>query len=103
TGARCGQLNKADDRKSGHPPSMRSRCSAQLPDLFSTGRDGSAVHSAIEPSYMLVFLLPSTSLRPNQAIEAQWPVLQKAIFFSSVPRPTASDSALTVSGWAKSA
>ena len=47
---------------------------------------------------MLVFLLPSTSLRPNQAIDAQWPVLQKAMFSSFSARPTPSDSALTVSG-----
>ncbi|MGZ2443747.1 hypothetical protein ACVI55_006248 [Sinorhizobium medicae] len=43
----------------------------QVPDLFSTARAGSAVHSAIEPSYMLVFLLPSTSERANQVTDAQ--------------------------------
>ena len=43
----------------------------QVPERFWTGRCGSAVHSAIEPSYIEVFLLPSTSLRPNQATEAQ--------------------------------
>ena len=50
----------------------------QVPDLFSTGRDASDVHSAIEPSYMAVFLLPPTSDSANQATEAQWPVFGPA-------------------------
>src|SRR5690606_35170327 len=54
-------------------PERWKRTAAQLPERFSTGLDGSEAHSAMEPSYMLLFLLPSTSLTPNQATEAQWP------------------------------
>jgi hypothetical protein len=75
-------------------------------DAYSTGclstvRDESAVHAAIEPSYIRVFLLPSTSLRANQAIEAQWPVLQNMMLSSSAPRPTPAASVSTVPGPAK--
>src|SRR5690606_39384678 len=69
----------------------------------TTGRAGSVVHSAMEPSYMLVFLLPSTSERPNHATEAQWPVLQKAMFASSASSPTAAASEARVSELAKAA
>src|SRR5690554_2365119 len=70
---------------------------------YCTGRVGSSVHSAIDPSYMDEFLLPRISERPNQATDAQWPVLQKLMFSSSEVTPTASISAAIVSGWAKRA
>ena len=44
-----------------------------------TGFFGFFVHCDIDPSYIATFFSPSTCDRPNQAIEAQCPVLQKVI------------------------
>ena len=77
-------------RDSGRAPAFGARPFRK--DQFSLivcwmGRLGSLVHSAMEPSYISVFLLPTISLAANQPSEAQWPVLQKEICsaFTSTP------------------
>lgn len=65
---------KNEPKKAVHPGPGQSSLT-----LCSTGPALVMVHSVIDPSYILAFLLPISSLETNQPTEAQWPVLQKLI------------------------
>src|SRR5690606_21235985 len=83
-------------------PALLKQCRPGLLVIdYWIGRAGSAAHSAMEPSYMRVFLLPRTSLSANQGSDAQWPVLQKVMFSSSRLKPASRTRASTCSRLAK--